>query len=543
MFDKIKGLIKRRLYAILILAVIFAAAGFWYYSSSSNKSLYELTTVKKGDISQEVSITGRVKPAQSVDLAFERSGRVARVNITVGDKVTAGQTLAILNNADLAAQVAQARASLAKEQINLDEMIKGTRPETLRIAATTVANAEKTLADVLSKAETDLNNYYDDVKDILNNAYIKVDDAVNVQTDELFTNDNSTNPKLSFYTGSQAASDAEWKRQVAGAELAKFKQELDTLASDRASLDIALTKSKAHLDIISDFLNSAGVAVNESTGLSAANLANYKSYVNTGRTNVNTALTAINTQSQSIAAQKSTNQSNISTAQNTLAAAQDELKFQQAGSTPEEISAQQAQVQYAKANVDGAQAALSETVISSPINGTVTRQDAKAGEIAAANTAVISVMSAAQFEIEADIPEADIAKVKIGDAATVTLDAYGNNVIFDAKVIKIDPAEIIIDGVATYKTTFQFIKEDGRIKSGMTANIDILTAKKSGVLIIPQRALFQQGNEQFVQLNAGLNKLEQRKVVVGLKGSDGNAEIISGLDENDQIASLGQAAK
>ena len=152
-------------------------------------------------------------------------------------------------------------------------------------------------------------------------------------------------------------------------------------------------------------------------------------------------------------------------------------------------------------------------------------------------------MSLTRFEIEANIPEADIAKVKIGDSAAITLDAYGNDVVFDAKVIRIDPAEIIIDGVATYKTTFQFLREDERVKSGMTANIDILTAKKSGVLVIPQRAITQQGNEQFVQISLGQNKFETRKVVVGLRGFDGNAEIISGLNENDQIVSIGQAAK
>ncbi len=543
MIEKIKNILKRPLYITLMVLVVLVGWGVYSYFTGTNKPSFELTTVKKGDISQEVSVTGRVQPAQSVDLAFERGGKVARLNAAIGDKVVAGQILAVLNNADLAAQVDQAEASSAKEQITLDEMKKGTRPEELRIAATAVANAQIDLRNVENKAETDLNNYYDDVKDILNDAYIKADDAVNKQTDELFNNDNSLDPKLSFYSSGQATSDAEWKRRVAGGEITQFKQELDALVSSQAALDLALLEGEGHLDKISDFLNSAGIAVNESSGLSATNLANYKAYVNVGRANVNTALKSISAQIQSIAAQKNTNQSNISTAQNSLAAAQDELKLQQAGSTPEEILAQQAQVQYAKANVDNARAALSKTFIFSPISGVITRQDVKVGEIMAQNTTIISVMSLTRFEIEANIPEADIAKVKIGDSAAITLDAYGNDVVFDAKVIRIDPAEIIIDGVATYKTTFQFLREDERVKSGMTANIDILTAKKSGVLVIPQRAITQQGNEQFVQISLGQNKFETRKVVVGLRGFDGNAEIISGLNENDQIVSIGQAAK
>lgn len=542
MREKIKKILRPR-YIILTLVVILIGWGIYGYLTKRNTLPYDLTTVKKGDISQEVSVTGRVQPAQSVDLAFERGGKVAKVNVAIGDRVVAGQTLAVLDNNDLAAQLLQAKASLAAQQANLDALKIGTRPEELQIARTTVANAEKTLQDVQNKAATDLNNYYDDVKDILNDAYIKSDDAVNKQLDELFNNGDSNNPKLSFYSSMQATSDAEFKRRVAGTELAQLKQEIDALTYDQASLDLALNNGKMHLGKILDFLNSVGVAVNDSSGLTATTLTNYKYYVNTGRTNVNAALTSISAQIQLIAAQKSTNQSNIATAQNTLASAQDQLALKQAGSTPEQINAQEAQVMAAQANVANAQAQLNKTILFSPINGLITKQDVKAGEIMAQNTPIISVMSLAQFEIEADIPEADIAKIKINDSATITLDAYGNNVVFEAKVIKIDPAEIIIDGVATYKTTFQFMQEDARVKSGMTANIDILTAKKTGVLVIPQRAVIQQNNDQFVQINIGQNKLEQRKITLGLKGSDGNVEVISGLNENDQIVSIGQAVK
>ena len=557
MVDKIKNILKRPLYDILIIIVILAGWGAYSYFKGANNSSYELTAVKKGDITQEVSITGRVQPAQSVELAFERGGKVARINVAVGDKVTAGQILTVLANSDLAAQVLQARASLAVQQANLNALKEGTRPEEIQIAQTNAATAQKTLADaqsnlvnVKNKAEVDLNNLYNGIGDVLNDAYVKSDDAVNKQIDDFFINDTTGNPKLTFYTGGQTGLDAEWKRQTAGAELARLKQEIDALPTDKSGLDLVLTKGENHLKVILDFLNALSAAVNESTGLTSAVQLTYKGYVNTGRTNVTAALASINTKIQSIAAQKATNQNNISTAEtsvnsaaNSLKAYQDQLTLKQAGSTSEQINAQAAQVLAAQANVANAEAQLDKTIIHSPINGIVARQDSKVGEIIASNAPVISVMSLAQFEVEANVPEADIAKVKLGDSAAVTLDAYGNDVVFDARVIKINPAEIIIDGVATYKATFQFAKEDERVKSGLTANIDILTAEKSDVLIIPQRAIIQRGNEQFVQLSVGQNKLEERKVVVGLKGFDGNVEIILGLNPDDRIASLGQAAK
>ncbi len=202
MSSKLILFLKKPLNLFLIAVIIFAGWGAFAYWRGLQPTAYELVKVVKGEIVQQVSVTGKVKPADSVELAFERSGKVASVVVGVGDKVTVGQRLATLSNADLVAQLAQAQASLDKEIVKLAELRSGTRPEELQIAQTTVTNAEKTLADVLSKAEIDLNNYYDDVKDILNDAYINADDAVNKQTDELFSNDDSADPQLSFYSSS-----------------------------------------------------------------------------------------------------------------------------------------------------------------------------------------------------------------------------------------------------------------------------------------------------------------------------------------------------
>jgi len=187
-----------------------------------------------------------------------------------------------------------------------------------------------------------------------------------------------------------------------------------------------------------------------------------------------------------------------------------------------------------EASVISAKAELDKTVIIAPISGTVTRQDAKVGQIDSANVVIMSLITTANFEIEANVPEADIAKVAIGNIADVTLDAYGNDVLFEAKVVKIDPAETEIEGVATYKTTFIFTKEDERVKSGMTANIDILTAKKENVIVVPTRAVSSKNNEKFVQVLTDRGP-EDVLVAVGLRGSDGNIEIISGVSEGDKI--------
>ena len=132
------------------------------------------------------------------------------------------------------------------------------------------------------------------------------------------------------------------------------------------------------------------------------------------------------------------------------------------------------------------------------------------------------------------MPEADIAKVSVGNTSIVTLDAYGRDVVFEAKVVAIDPAETIVDGVATYKVTFQFIEDDERIKSGMTANIDITSDNRENVIAVPQRSIIRKNGDKFVRILDG-NNVKEIKVETGLYGSDGNIEIIRGINEGDKV--------
>ncbi len=199
------------------------------------------------------------------------------------------------------------------------------------------------------------------------------------------------------------------------------------------------------------------------------------------------------------------------------------------------LATQEAAIKQAQAALQNTQAQLDKNSLRAPFDGLVAKQEAKVGEMAAANTTIVSLISEAKFEIEANVPEADIAKVKISDSANVTLDAYGNEVIFEARVVAIEPAETVIDGVATYKNTFQFVKEDERIKSGMTANIDILTDQRENVIIVPQRAVINQGNGKIIKVLGDDQVVKDVQVETGLRGSDGNIEIISGLNEGDKV--------
>ena len=206
----------------------------------------------------------------------------------------------------------------------------------------------------------------------------------------------------------------------------------------------------------------------------------------------------------------------------------DELSLLNAGTAIEVIAAQEARVL-------AAQGELRKHKIFSPISGTVTKVDAVTGEFANTATPLLSIISDRSFEMEANVPEADIAKIKVGDQARITLDAYGSDVIFQGRVVAINPAETIIDNVPTYKVTLHFTKNDSRIKSGMTANIDVATASRTNAIFIPARALITRDGRKFVTVMNADETTAETEITVGLKGSDGSIEVLSGLAEGLRI--------
>jgi len=72
-------------------------------------------------------------------------------------------------------------------------------------------------------------------------------------------------------------------------------------------------------------------------------------------------------------------------------------------------------------------------------------------------------------------PRPTSPKLRSGEKALVTLDTFGSGVSFDAVVAAVDPAETVAGDVGAYGVKLQFVKDDARVKSGMTANISIAT--------------------------------------------------------------------
>jgi len=537
---------------IALIAVVIVGVGMWRLKTPAAPT-YEFTMAQRGDIVQLVSVTGKVKPTENVDLAFEISGKVAKVDAQVSDHVKKGDLLAELDSTSLRAQSAEARGAFAAAQAKLSEMQAGTRPEEIAVAQTTLDNAKVATQDARTNLDNVQNKANADLQDDYNSALAAAVKSVSIATNSLYVLTDLQNTYFSNFD-QQATHVADAKANAALALLGALdagrasKDYLSTLSGGAkgsvlaasanpmyANIDKALTDLSAALDAVKNALDAVPVLAQFSS-TDATNL-------NTERNNISAEIITTSGKQQAIDVQKALNQSSIATAQagvntatNAEAAAQANLTLKQAGYTKEQIAAQEAAVAQASAHVDTVNAQLAETALRAPMDGVVTAQNAKEGQIATAGAPVVSLISEAQFEMEANVAEADIANVKIGDEASVTLDAYGSDVVFQATVSAIDPAATVIEGVPTYKVTLQFAQKDDRVKSGMTANIDIVAGARTTVIVIPQRAVAtdQQGKKTVRVLLAN-QTVSTVPVEVGLKGSDGNIEIVSGVNEGDRV--------
>lgn len=170
------------------------------------------------------------------------------------------------------------------------------------------------------------------------------------------------------------------------------------------------------------------------------------------------------------------------------------------------------------------------TPLVAPLNGVVIHRNVEPGQTVTSADPVI-VMSD-RLIVKAQVDETDIARVKLGQAARITLDAYPDQPIA-AQVGHIAFEAKTVNNVTVYEVEVVPAKVPDAMRSGMTANVNFLVQEAKDALTVPAEAVREVKGEKRVFVPAG-KKREARAVETGL--SDGkNVVILSGLAEGDAI--------
>jgi HlyD family secretion protein len=232
-----------------------------------------------------------------------------------------------------------------------------------------------------------------------------------------------------------------------------------------------------------------------------------------------------------------------------LARARQELEIMLSGGDAEEVALRKLEVDAAELQVDAAKQAVEEAqrqleteTITAPFNGVVTSVNVEEGDIISSpsmsQVAIVHLIDLATMELGVDLDEIDIPGVALEQRAIISVDALPD-VQLEGRVTHISPLPTVEAGVTLYKVKIGFdVPEGSGLRVGMSATADIITSERSGVLLVPNRAIKQdsQGNP-VVWVMVG-EQTEQRPVVVGI--SDGfQTEIVQGLNEGETVVEAG----
>ena len=533
----LKKILSRK---IVIIIVIIAVLGFIIYNFfvKDGEPEYILEKASYGTVIKEVSETGAVKISEEVNLSFRSSGRIDKIYVKVGDKVELGQELAKVDTKQLYIELTEAQAALEVTQADYNNLLAGSSAEEIKVAETEVLNAqivldnaEQSLEDVKADAEEDLNQAYEDALIDLDDAYLKLYNAYNVVNDI----------RRTYFTISDQISlivkdsKDKIKSAVNGAKVYIDEAKADSLHED---IDTALFEIK---DILSDTKKALEEVRNATEAIAYRNavsdsdktsLDNQKSYINTAHTDVVGAQQNISLIRIINETNINTGEASVSTAEAKLQKAQDELDLKRAGPTQENIDLYSAKIKQAQAKVSLLYNKIQEAVLKSPIQGQITEINKREGETVQTTDSVISFLPEGPFQVEVDIYEEDIVDVRVDNFVGISLPAFPDEIL-EGRVISIDPAEKLIDGVVYYEVNIIFSTERENIKPGMTADVVIETDKKENVLIVFKSALKEINGEKIVRVFKK-GKAEERKIEIGLEG-DEYIEVISGLAEGEEV--------
>jgi membrane fusion protein, multidrug efflux system len=185
-----------------------------------------------------------------------------------------------------------------------------------------------------------------------------------------------------------------------------------------------------------------------------------------------------------------------------------------------------------QAQLDQAAKALEDTVVRSPIDGTVSERVAQPGTAVMVNAKLFTVIDLSTLELSALVPASDIPSVQLGQTVAFQVEGFGEQ-RFGGTVERVNPAtEPGSRSIAVY---VKIANPERALRVGMFAQGSLLVAEDPTARVIPESALRQDGDQAFVYRIQG-ETLERRPVQIGLRDpAKGVVSVTSGLEPGDRV--------
>lgn len=476
---------KKRFWTIVIIVVIFL-----FFSFKADKPLVNISvdTAKYVDLKQTVLATGQVTSNTDLNLSFNSTGIVKSLRVKVGDVVKKGDILATIDQSTALASLTQARGALLAAQAKYKKLIEGGD----------VALAQVVLDQTKKTQDTLVKNAY---KKLLNS------------TPEAFPDNGTDNYEAPTISG--------------------------TYNGDKEGvINVNIYKTNGGIAF-----NLSGLASGSGLGNTIApqplgNSGLYIKFPSSSNDLIDWVIPIPNKKASDYLSNYNAYQSTLSQAESTIEQNTKDLELKKARALGSDSDLAKADIISAEGQVQSAQAKFEDTILRAPADGTITNVDLKLGELSEAQKPIITLQDVSNLYVEAKINESNIANVKLGQSVTMTLDAFGASRVFNGTVVHIDPSATTTDGIVNYKIKASILNLDSAIRTGMNADISILTAEKGRALVIPKAAITVRSDKTYVNLitEKDSQKYEEKEISTGLVGDGNRIEVTSGLSEGDEIA-------
>lgn len=574
---RITAWIRRNKWKSVIAAIVLALIVFLVHAVTKPKALQYVTApAVQGDLTQTVEAVGTVISEKNLALQFRSSGIVSTIDVNEGDRVHAGQRLASVRAGSLAASVASAAAHVQEMQANYDAMVAGSRPEdiavaqasldnkkasldaahaTLQTAQDSVAKSQAKLDALQAQAATSVSGQVAAAGSTISQKVTTAEQAISAIND-VFANNDVQDAILRDSPGNYD----DLRHAITAAQNALSAAGAAASPTDADSAIKAYAVARSAVSMASDTLDKAYTLLSNLTtnsNFTVSNQTTYKSTIATQRSAVETVLRDIDAAVNDLKNNPADLQTQIAAEESSLQAAQGaaqkasadiltyetsvrideaQLQLKKAGSRPEDIDAANARLKQAKADLARASADFQDTLITAPIDGTITKINLKEGEFAPTGTA-IEMIGDTPYRIEMFVSEVDIPKVQLAQSGSIELDAF-RGTHFALRVGEIDASATDKDGVNKYRVKLDFLHPHDELKIGMTGDAAIVTGSRHNVVSVPLRSVIDDASgKKIVRVQKHDGTIEERPVQTGMEDAGGNVEV-TGVQQGETVVVL-----
>ena len=314
----------------------------------------------------------------------------------------------------------------------------------------------------------------------------------------------------------------------------------DDVRADLAALQATLTGDQQRATLTKSRIAQAGSTLASLTDAVGGAYLSALNAVSTARAKNDASLaSAQNTVAkaeQDLSSAQERARTSIVTSENALESTRATLAKASTGAKSYDIASAYAGVLAAQASLEKTQNDLNGALLRAPAGGTVTAIGGQVGEFVAGggtSNPFITIANLTSLALHGTVGEADVAKLRPGQVATVAVDAVGTGTRMTGKVTVIDPAATIQQGVPVYGVDVTLDVPNAQVRPGMSGTASVIIASRTNVLTVPNLAVRTTAGRRGVQVLRDGQPVDS-EVTLGIS-NETVTEVASGLQEGDLV--------